>query len=315
MPARVERGKAPLAAWDCEGCTMRARALLLMATVGIVVAACGTQATPGEGRADTPRSRSSSASTGPADPLGLIGVWQVSGTDEAAGTLLRFDATELSLWRACGVLYGSWRADEHGRFVADAGQSADGTCVTAKDTALTLRPHWLMAAASFRVDGDVRVLLDDRGAVAARLEPATGSRPGDGSRSPFTDPPSVDEHARRSFEPPAPLPGQLSPATEATVLGRWMPIGVEPAQRPRVPFLRLAADRTWSSSDGCNGSMGRWTIGSAGRVLATSGISTLIACHNVPVDQWWTSATRAGFDGRTLVLVDATGGERARFVR
>ena len=80
-------------------------------------------------------------------------------------------------------------------------------------------------------------------------------------------------------------------------------------QRPKVPFLELDAEGSWTSSDGCNGSMGRWTAGDDGRVLATSGASTLIGCHNVPVDQRWVTAARAGFDGAALVLLDREGNE------
>jgi heat shock protein HslJ len=159
------------------------------------------------------------------------------------------------------------------------------------------------------------MLLDDQGAVTARLNPATGGPPKDGSRSPFTDPPVVNAAARQAFAVPDPLPTRLRPATRATLLGRWVPSGAGTVQRPKVPFLRLDADGSWTSSDGCNGSMGRWTAGSDGRVLATSGVSTLIGCHNVEVAQWWSTAARAGFDGSALVLIDRDGNELARLAR
>jgi hypothetical protein len=292
--------------------------VVLAALVGLTVAACGTAAGPGSdgGLDDGSTSGSTPVPTsggpGPADPLLLIGVWQVRGADEAPGTVLRVDVTELSLWRACGVLYGSWRADKDGTFVADAGQSVDDSCATARDTALTLRPDWLVAATSFRTDGGARMLLDDHGAVTAHLVPVNGAPPPDGSRSPFTDPPMVDAAARLAFAAPEPLPTGLRPATRATLVGRWVPQGTDTVQRPQVPFLRLNADGSWTTSDGCNGSMGRWTAGSDGRVLATSGASTLIGCHNVPVAQWWSTAARAGFDGPALVLLDRDGNELTR---
>jgi hypothetical protein len=61
--------------------------------------------------------------------------------------------------------------------------------------------------------------------------------------------------------------------------------------------------------------LGRWAVGADGRVLATSGASTAIGCHNIPVDQWWPQAGRAGFDGRTLVLLDTDGHELGRLDR
>jgi hypothetical protein len=290
------------------------RRVVLAALVGLAVAACGTAAGAGAegGRGSGSASGSTSDPLGPADPLLLIGVWQVRGTDEAPGTVLRLDVTDLSLWRSCGALRGSWRAENGGIFVADAGQSGDDSCFTGRDTALTLRPPWLVAATSFRTAGDARMLLDGHGAVTARLDPATGSPPAAGSPSAFTDPPVVDDQARLLFAAPEPLPTGLRAATRATLVGRWVPDGADAVQRPKVPFLRLDADGSWASSDGCNGSMGRWTAGDDGRVLATSGASTLIGCHNVPVDQWWITAARAGFDGAALVLLDRDGRELAR---
>lgn len=293
---------------------MRFRTWFFLAVVVVVVAGCGTQAPTGDGSDESPTPRSTSAA-GSTDPLHLIGVWRVSGTNEPDGTLLRFDGADVSLWRDCGALYGSWRADHDGHFVAEVGQWGDGSCATSKDTALTLRPPWLVAASGFQADGEVPLLLDDRGRVVARLAPATGSPPADGRRSAFTDLPRVDDQLRHGFAEPAPLSTRVRPASEAALAGRWTPVGTPKAQRPQVPFLRLDADRSWSSSDGCNGSMGRWTVGPAGRVLATSGVSTLIACHNVPVEQWWASAGRAAFDGATLVLFDANGEELGRLVR
>jgi hypothetical protein len=94
-----------------------------------------------------------------------------------------------------------------------------------------------------------------------------------------------------------------------------VPTGADAVQRPQVPFLKLAGDGSWTSSDGCNGSMGRWTSGDDGRVLATGSVKTAIGCHNVLIDEWWFRAARAGFDGATLVLLDADGGELARLTR
>jgi hypothetical protein len=294
---------------------MRAlRRVVLTTVLALALVGCGATAAPSDGGGDVEGSTTSAPSEAAAstDPLLLIGIWQVHGTDEPPGTLLRLDARDLSLWRACGAVFGSWRADHDGRLVADAGQSGDGSCAGPHDTALTLRPPWLAAATGFRAEGDSRLLLDHGGDVTARLEPASGSPPRDGSRSPFRDPPAVDERTQQSFATPAPLPRGLRPASRASLAGRWVPLGADAEQRPRVPFLRLDADGSWTSSDGCNGSLGRWTAGPEGRVLATSGGSTAIGCHNVPVDQWWPATAAAGFDGATLVLLDVDGHELGR---
>ena len=45
-----------------------------------------------------------------------------------------------------------------------------------------------------------------------------------------------------------------------------------------------------------------------GALLATSGVSTLMACDSqVPVGSWLSTAARAGFDGTELLLIDVDG--------
>jgi hypothetical protein len=287
--------------------------LALTALVALVLVGCGEIVQPrGEGDAGRSAPPTTSGPAQTTDPLLLVGIWQLHGTDEPPGTVLRLDARDLSLWRACGAVLGSWRAADDGLFVADAGQSGDGGCFGPHATALTMRPPWLVAATQFRAQGASRLLLDVDGDVTARLEPVSGSPTGHGTRSPFQDPPVVDSRAKQAFATPAALPDTLRPVARASLPGRWVPTGADDVARPRVPFLRLDADGSWTSSDGCNGSLGRWTAGDDGRVLATSGASTAIGCHNIPVDQWWSTAVTAGFDGRTLVLLDADGHELGR---
>lgn len=60
---------------------------------------------------------------------------------------------------------------------------------------------------------------------------------------------------------------------------------------------------------------GGWVVGPVGTLLATSGVSTLIGCDNVPVGDWLSSARRAGFDGATLVLLDQHATELGRLHR
>lgn len=289
---------------------------VLAALAALVLVGCGEIAQPGGGGGvEGSATQTTSSPAHAIDPLLLVGIWQLHGTDEPPGTVLRLDARELSLWRACGAVFGSWRADDEGLFVADAGQSGDDGCFGPNATALTMRPPWLVAATQFRADGDLRLLLDADGDVTARLEPVSGSPTVESARSPFQDPPVVDSRARQALATPAALPGRLSPATRASLVGRWVPTGADDVERPRVPFLQLQADGSWTSSDGCNGSLGRWAVGADGRVLATSGVSTAIGCHNIPVDQWWTEAGRAGFDGGTLVLFGTDGHELGRLDR
>ena len=43
-------------------------------------------------------------------------------------------ATELTLWRRCGVIFGAWRADGTGLFVAHPGQALSQSCVPTTTT-------------------------------------------------------------------------------------------------------------------------------------------------------------------------------------
>ncbi|TFC88967.1 META domain-containing protein [Cryobacterium sp. TMT3-29-2] len=75
------------------------------------------------------------------------------------------------------------------------------------------------------------------------------------------------------------------------------------------------ADGTWTGSDGCNGSQGRWATDGAGTLLATSGVSTLIACEGAPVASWVAQARLAVIDNGELRLIDAGGSELGRLER
>lgn len=295
------------------------RAMLAAGAMILAVTGCGTATGAGSAPEQDPPSASvTSAPTnqaGSTDPLQLIGIWRVTGTDEAPGTLLRLDPAQLSLWRACGQLDGSWRADQAGNLVADAGQSGSGSCFTGHDTALTMRPAWLAAATAFRVDGTTRLLLDDHGTVTARLVPATGSASSTRTPSAFDDPPKVDDAGRRWLAVPDPLPADLRPATAASLAGRWLPIEKATPQRRMQPFLQLEPDRSWTASDGCNGTMGRWMVTDGGRIFGTDAASTAIGCNNVEVASALGSAGRAGFDQDTLVLLDPQGSVLMRFAR
>jgi hypothetical protein len=52
-----------------------------------------------------------------------------------------------------------------------------------------------------------------------------------------------------------------------------------------------------------------------GWFVATSGPSTLIGCEGAPIPGIVGAAYRAGFDGKTLVLLDQAGAELGRLTR
>jgi hypothetical protein len=127
--------------------------------------------------------------------------------------------------------------------------------------------------------------------------------------------PTVTDEVRRAYAAAAPLPARLTPVTAASLLGRWRPDPALAKVNPLSPYVEFRDGGQWQGSDGCNGQGGRWAAGPAGAFVATSGISTMIGCDNVPVAAWMDSARRVGLDGKILVLLDGAGKEVGRLRR
>jgi hypothetical protein len=283
-----------------------ARCVVLLALVAGPLAGCADTAGPGA-PSDPPAPGSSApgdppdpSTAGRTDPEALVGAWTLKGDGAAAGATLLLDADgQLRIKQACTLL-GSWRADAEGLLVADVNGATD--CPAADPVA----PRWLTGVAGYRIEENP-VLLDAGGEEVIRLMPGgAGDMPKPGT------PTQPDERSRPG--PAAPLPAGLTPATRETLAGRWVPAG-DTKPRPKPVFMQLLPSGEWLGSDGCNGQRGRWTVGEAGAVLATAGISTLMACDNVPIAGWLGDARRAGVDGAELVLLDETGKELGRLTR
>lgn len=268
------------------------------------------QSSPSETTESREETASSHAGAGHEhDPLALIGLWHLDGVDEEAGAILRLDTGELTLWRTCAVIGASWRANTEGLFVPSPPWSA-GDCGPGPGDV----PTWLLRIAGFRTDGDQPVLLDAAGETVVRLLP--GQRPSvppDTVSQDSAEPPVVTDEDRDAFRPAAPLPQGLVPADAGTLIGRW--IAEDSHNTIDPPYVQFKADLEWVGSDGCNTLGGRWVAGPDGAFLATSGGSNLMGCDNIEVDEWLTRASRAGFEGRVLVLVDADGRTTGRLFR
>ncbi|WP_412738650.1 hypothetical protein [Krasilnikovia sp. MM14-A1259] len=228
-------------------------------------------------------------------------MWTLADPGSDAGRAIGLTPTELTIYQDCGELMAPWRADRQGLFIAHI-TSSSGGCDP------QTRVAWLDKAAGFQLDGRNVVLLDVGGATVARL--VASGQPPRPDRESF----EVTDAFRRSLDPPAALPARVIPADRRGLLGRWVPVRGG-SKAPKQPYLELGADGRWSALDGCNGSQGGWAAGSAGTLLASSGMSTLIGCDNVPVGDWVSSARRAGFDGTTLVLLDQNAKELGRLRR
>jgi hypothetical protein len=237
----------------------------------------------------------------PADsgPISLIGLWTVGGTDEEAGTVLRIaPKKQLSLWRTCGALTGSW-AGAQDLFLGELNGGSEA-CSPVKS------PAWLENATGYGSLGDEKVLVDRNGKELARLVPGGKPKVGAGVDPAEAAPPVVTDEDRAELTRTPQVPATLTRVEPKLIVGRWVPVAA--AGRAYVEFKD---DRTWTGSDGCNGNGGRWTA-TASSMLATTGPSTLMACDGAPVPAWLSSTATAGLAGDVLVLLDPTGAEVAR---
>jgi hypothetical protein len=307
--AAVATDPARLVVGATQGARRR-RISLIASSTAAAIATVVTAAAVLLGGTDEAPARLSIDSPVPGDPVDLIGSWTVQGTGRWDGQVLRIDGGSLMLWRDCGELRGSWRADTSGLFVA----SLDGGsgCVVPIDGDWNPTPPWLASAEGFAIDGDERSLVDGAGRRLVTLRPGGRPSPLPNVNPRLTEPPVATDDDRRRLAPTAPLPGGLTPATAAELLGRWLPVATP---HPSRAHLEIRSDGSWSGSDGCNGSAGRWVSGEDGVVLATSGGSTLIGCENIEVGGWFAGASHAGFDGAVLVFVDRDGHETGRVTR
>lgn len=247
---------------------------------------------------------SESVPSGESGAIGLVGMWRVDAPQESDETWLRLDAGSLELWRDCGIVSGSWQAAES-IFIADVYGALEG-CV---ENGQMPTVDWLQQVAGYTASVDGWELLDRSGGVIASLTVDGTPGPNPNVADSMREAPEITDATREHFAEPAPLPSGLEPATADTVVGRWLPIG---AGEGTDAFIEFAADGSYTGSDGCNGSQGRWAVGADGEWLATSGPSTLIACDGAPTAAWASGARHAGFDGGALVFVDASGIELGR---
>jgi hypothetical protein len=290
---------------------MGIRAVALVCSA-MLLAACGSTAAPGSSSTPTPTPSPLTSRAATEDRTTLVGSWLVvdaSGAGAEPGTVLRI-GEDISLWQRCGYRMGAWRVGGVSLFAASL-IGGDGSCFsTAKD----LTPTWLADAADYAVDTAGVTLLSRDGTVVARLRPGGRPTPGPNLLPSLADPPTLTAELKAWLAPAAALPASLTPATRAQLVGSW----VAAAPRPSTSGMQrnpagatLRDDGTYTSTDGCNTTDGRWGADTQG-IVVTGGYSTLIGCDNLDVPGWLGKATTAGFDGATLVLVDKDGHELGR---
>jgi hypothetical protein len=266
----------------------------------------------------------------PADPAGLVGVWQLAADGEPEEAILQLGGPVLTVMRRCVSLSGTWAA-RGGLFLADMPDGPDRvrthrSCPEDVDVPV---PGWLTQAAAYARDGDGWRLLDRGGDEVATLRP--GSYPGsaggivavvDESSGPGGRP-GWAEHARLAAAPAEPLPADVRPATAAELAGRWEPdLGEVPCDRP---YLDLRPDGTWAGHGDADDFTGRWVLGAAGLALGTASEpgggcavgeeDPDLAPGATAVDAWMLRLARAGLRGDHLVLLDPYGAQLAELTR
>jgi hypothetical protein len=277
----------------------------------VLVAGCASHSPIAGTPPSSPANAASSSVPSPADPLRLVGSWLVDATGVAPGTVLRL-GDDLSLWTGCGYLDGSWAASHAGLFV---GQLWGGDAACMADVASQgPTPGWLTKVVAFKLDGAGAVLLDSWGAVVATLRPGGHPTAGPNLLPSLADPPTVTEELRLRLAPAARLPAGLVAARPSQLIGNWVS-AANPKLRGNAD---LAADGSWQGSDGANAAGGRWSAAPDGELVVTAGPSTAMGCALeacADVNIWFVEASRAAFDGSTLVLLDNSGKETGRAVR
>lgn len=247
-----------------------------------------------------PVSKSTSSSADSADPTALVGLWRVAAEGEGAATWIKFDAS-VTLWSDCGIALGDWRASG-ALFVTDMTGSLNPWCTEHF-------PAWLGDASSYRVFSNTHAqLLRADNTVSAELtvdgRPPTSEQYSDD----LVAVPTLTPEVVARLAAPQPLPDGVPAAR--TVIGRWTP---SDATAGRDPYVEFAADGSWTGSDGCNAAGGRFVLGDAGLLLATSGASTAMGCDNSDGPTWVAKAARAGLDGDALTLYDTEGKKLGSF--
>jgi hypothetical protein len=289
----------------------RSSGLVAVVVAALLVAGCASSSKVASSPPSSPAGASASFVPSPADPLALVGSWLLAAPGVAPGTVLRL-GDDLSLWSDCGYLDGSWVADHAGLF---AGQlwGGDGACMSGM-SGQGPTPQWLAKVVAFRLDGTGVVLLDSSGVVAATLRPGGHPTAGPNMLLRLADPPTVTDQLRASLAPTLPLPAGLVAARPSQLVGYWVSAA--------NPNLRgdadLAADGSWQGTDGANDNGGHWSAAPDGELVVAAGATTAAGCapdQCADVDDWFEQASRAAFDGSTLVLLDATGKETGRAVR
>ncbi len=285
---------------------MRRAVIAVMVLSGIVLAGCSApQSAPRSALSSPPAFVAESTPDG-FERWDLVGLWRVSDAEGTDGdTWLYLGADEARVWSDCGFQVGGWSAGG-GKIIVDIYMWHMG-CSTADG-----QPEiaWLFDTVGYEAAAEGWTLLSATGGVTARLRIDGVPPPHPDTNDDGRQQPVVDDEVRAQLRDISPPEGMRT-ATADELVGRWIP----EAPAPRDPHVAISADGTWTASDGCNGTRGRWAVAPEESLLTTTGPTTLIGCEGSGEPSMFGQARATAFDGDVLVLFDATGEVSGRLVR
>jgi hypothetical protein len=269
----------------------------------LAIGGCATASQTGQGAAGAGFSDRVSETKHPSD---LVGVWRVTGEPgESGDSWLRFDAHAVTVWRDCGIVEGSWRANGE-LFVADTYLTYGEGCLVPDAIAV----DWLNRVRGYTTTDHGIELADANGAAVTTLVD-DGSRPPSNPYNTATvGDPELTAETVSELEPGLPLPAGVNPATD--IVGRWIAADAT-STAPEEPYVEFHADGSYTTTEGCNLTGGRWALGHDADFLATVGISTDMACDMIDIPAWVGSASSIGAEhresGETVLTLYGAGGD------
>jgi hypothetical protein len=267
--------------------------ILLAMVATLALGACATTSSTGQGTAE-PASSDGVTDSHPAD---LVGLWRVTGEPgESGDSWMRFDTRSVTVWRDCGVVEGSWRANDE-LLVADTYLTYGEGCLVPDAIAV----DWLRSVQGYTTTHRGIDLLDTTGDTVTTLID-------DDSRPPANlyntaDMGDLDPTAEMVSElaSGAPLPAGADPATG--IVGRWIAAD-ETSTASDEPYVEFHADGSYTTTEGCNRTGGRWALGDDADFLATVGVTTDVACDMIEIPAWVGSTASIGAEhGETDAIV------------
>lgn len=298
--------------------TVRAFTATAVATsLLLAVTSCSTGSAETASTSTSASSTSSASASAMLDTTVLTGTWVVTNTGTAAdGTTVTLSAEpgktgSATIVAACGTVDGVWGANADGMFLGSV-TTWTASCETSTSTSTSegVSPQivaWFTTATTYSTPSDGSATVTFANSAKANIATLVALQsPSVAESAPLSSDQSASGESPTSTPPPI--------ATVSDLEGKWVQEG-RPQVAPTPPYIEFDSDGTWSGSDGCNATSGRWLLTDSGSILATAGPTTLISCTGmVSLGTALTEAQYVSITDDTLYLWKANGSEIIRLV-